>query len=171
MRRMIGGGHGMALASGLSGIHIAGVCSVICMAIASTALSCVVWAAQPGADDHEEVLRLERAQAEAVVNSDLDALNRIYADDFRFTHGTGEVQNKAEWLDDLRQGRRHYASRDHEELEVEIHAEIAVTYGRLMIRRRMDGVDSFFGARYVRVYGRRDDRWQRHRTVEQWEVQ
>lgn len=152
-------------------LHRVGSClvtiGVLVFGLQSTALG-----SQP-ADDEAEVTRLEQAQADAVVRADLATLERIYADDFRFTHGTGEVQTKAEWLDDLRQGRRHYASREHEELEVEIHGDIGVTYGRLTIRRRMDGVDSFFGARYVRVYGRLDGRWQlvSHRTVEQWAVQ
>ena len=123
-------------------------------------------------DAEVEVTDLERAQAVAVVSLDVPTLERIYADDFRFTHGTGEVQSKAEWLEDLREGRRHYDSREHETLEVEVHGDVAVTYGHLRVGREMDGVASLFLARYVRVYVRRLGRWQlvSHRTVEQREL-
>jgi len=134
-----------------------------------------VWAAlvatptQAVQDEPDEIVRLEHAQAAAVVAADLATLDAIYADDFRFTHGTGEVQTKTEWLDDLRTGRRVYESREVTDLDVERHGDIAVTYGRLEIRLRRDGQNQYFSARYVRVYARRDERWQliSHRTVEQ----
>jgi ketosteroid isomerase-like protein len=120
-------------------------------------------------NERDEIVRLEHAQAAAVVAADLPTLDAIYADDFRFTHGTGEVQTKTEWLDDLRTGRRVYESREVTDLDVERHGDIAVTYGRLEIRLRRDGQNQYFSARYVRVYARRDERWQliSHRTVEQ----
>lgn len=118
------------------------------------------------------IRELERAQAAAVVSRDFATLERIYADDFRFVHGTGEVQSKAEWLERLRTGEARYRSREHETLEVELHDDIAVTYGSLLIDRHMQGVDSRFRARYVRVYRRRDGAWRliSHRTVEQTEL-
>ena len=119
-----------------------------------------------------EIRRLERAQAAAVVARDFETLNGIYADDFRFIHGTGEVQDKSGWLERLRTGEARYRSREHEVLEVELHDDIAVTYGSLLIDRRMHGVDSRFRARYVRVYRLRDGSWWliSHRTVEQTDV-
>ena len=118
------------------------------------------------------IRQLERAQAAAVVARDFDTLERIYADDFRFVHGTGEVQTKAEWLERLRTGEARYRSREHEALEVELHDDIAVTYGSLLIDRHMQGIASRFRARYVRVYRRRAPGWQliSHRTVEQTEL-
>ena len=122
--------------------------------------------------DDEKVLRaLERAQADAVVALDFDVLKRIYADDFVFTHGTGEVHDATGWLDALRAGRE-YLSREHETIEVELHGDLAVVYGVLRVHANMNGLGGRFLARYVRVYERREGRWQlvSHRTVEQTEI-
>jgi ketosteroid isomerase-like protein len=123
------------------------------------------------ADDEAALRALERAQADAVVAQDFDTLERIYADDFVFTHGTGEVHDTTQWLDALRTGRE-YLSREHETIEIELHGDVGVVYGVLLVHANMNGVDGRFRARYVRVYARRAGRWQlvSHRTVEQTEI-
>jgi|TARA_Y100000294_G_scaffold132607_1_gene125153 ketosteroid isomerase-like protein len=128
-------------------------------AIALTAVA----AAQ--SDDEVAIRALERAQADGVVEKNYEALERIYAEDFVFTHGTGEVHDTAQWIAALRAGR-DYQSREHEALEVELHDDLAVVYGVLRIEASAQGR---FRARYVRVYQRRDGRWRlvSHRTVEQ----
>lgn len=152
-----------------NGGHVVGrsiVGSILAFAVLVTVRVAPAWAGQ---SDQDEIVRLEHAQAAAVVAVDLPTLDAIYADDFRFTHGTGEVQTKSEWLDDLQTRRRVYGSREVVDLDVELHGDVAVTHGRLEIRLRRDGQDQHFSARYVRVYARRNERWQliSHRTVEQ----
>ncbi len=88
----------------------------------------------------EAVLRaLERAQADAVVEMDFDVLEKIYADDFIFTHGTGEVHDKTQWFEALSNGR-DYLSREHEMIEVELHGELGIVYGVLRVHAKMNGV-------------------------------
>jgi ketosteroid isomerase-like protein len=126
----------------------------------------VVYGAATAQSDDEATLRaLEAAQAEGVVAKDYAALEQIYAEDFVFTHGTGEVHDTAQWIAALRAGR-DYQSREHEALEVELHDDLAIVYGVLRIEASAQGR---FRARYVRVYQRRGDRWRlvSHRTVEQ----
>ena len=120
-------------------------------------------------DPIDAIVKLEYAQAEAVVALDFEALDRLYADDFRFTHGTGVVHGKVDWLESLRTGESIYVSSEHEALEVEIHGDLAVSYGQLHIHSYFQGEERWFMARYVRVYVRRDENWQlvSHRTVEQ----
>ena len=139
------------------------------LGVVMMAAACLSGALHASDDVEDELVALERAQAAAVVSLDFAALDRVYADDFRFTHGTGVVQNKTEWLEALRAGQPVYVSREHELLEVEPHGDIVVTYGQLRIHSRLDGADNRFRARYVRVYAKRSGRWQlvSHRTVEQ----
>ena len=49
-------------------------------------------------DDQETLKNFEYKIAQAVVQRNLDTLKTVYAVDFVFTHGTGRVQNKEEWL-------------------------------------------------------------------------
>jgi hypothetical protein len=46
---------------------------------------------------------------DAVVRADLKFLESVYAKDFRFTHGTGNVQSKDEWLKSV--AKRGFLSR------------------------------------------------------------
>ena len=120
----------------------------------------------------EAVLRsLEWAQANAVVEMDFDVLEEIYADDFIFTHGTGEVHDKTQWFEALSNGR-DYLSREHEMIEVELHGELGIVYGVLRVHAKMNGVEGQFRARYVRVYKQREGRWLlvSHRTVDQSKI-
>lgn len=120
----------------------------------------------------EAVLRsLERAQASAVVEMDFDVLEEIYADDFIFTHGTGEVHDKTRWFDALSSGR-DYLSREHEMIEIELHDDLGIVYGVLLVHAKINGIEGQFRARYVRVYEQRGDRWLlvSHRTVDQSKI-
>ena len=120
----------------------------------------------------EAVLRsLEWAQANAVVEMDFDVLEEIYADDFIFTHGTGEVHDKTRWFDALSSGR-DYLSREHEMIEIELHGDLGIVYGVLLVHAKINEVEGQFRARYVRVYEQRGDRWLlvSHRTVDQSKI-
>ena len=120
----------------------------------------------------EVVLRsLERAQANAVVEMDFDVLEEIYADDFIFTHGTGEVHDKTRWFDTLSSGR-DYLSREHEMIEIELHGDLGIVYGVLLVHAKINEVEGQFRARYVRVYKQREGRWLlvSHRTVDQSKI-
>lgn len=120
----------------------------------------------------EAVLRsLEWAQANAVVEMDFDVLEEIYADDFIFTHGTGEVHDKTRWFDALSSGR-DYLSREHEMIEIELHDDLGIVYGVLLVHAKINGIEGQFRARYVRVYKQRGDRWLlvSHRTVDQSKI-
>ncbi len=120
----------------------------------------------------EAVLRsLEWAQANAVVEMDFDVLEEIYADDFIFTHGTGEVHDKTRWFDALSSGR-DYLSREHEMIEIELHDDLGIVYGVLIVHAKINGIEGQFRARYVRVYEQRGDRWLlvSHRTVDQSKI-
>ena len=120
----------------------------------------------------EVVLRsLERAQANAGVEMDFDVLEEIYADDFIFTHGTGEVHDKTRWFDTRSRGR-DYLSREHEMIEIELHGDLGIVYGVLLVHAKINGIEGQFRARYVRVYKQRGDRWLlvSHRTVDQSKI-
>ena len=120
----------------------------------------------------EAVLRsLEWAQANAVVEMDFDVLEEIYADDFIFTHGTGEVHDKTRWFDALSSGR-DYLSREHEMIEIELHDDLGIVYGVLLVHAKINGIEGQFRARYVRVYEQRGDRWLlvSHRTLDQSKI-
>jgi len=122
-----------------------------------------------------EVLAFERQMEEAVVRGDVTFLDRICASDFSFTHGDGwttggqplRVENRAHWLASV--SKRPYLSRDLDQVQVELHGDIAITYGMYRARYTApaDPKRAVFTVWFERVYARRNGQWQyvSHRTV------
>jgi len=121
------------------------------------------------ADESKDALiRTEQAAAQAVVDLDFETMGRIYADDFQFHHSTGVVESKDDWLNALRNTDSPYTSRKVDEIEVELHADVAITSGRLTIKRNTDNPRfQDFRIWYIRVYEYRSERWQMisHRSI------
>ena len=137
----------------------------------------VLATAQKAHDDPAiaEVLAFEREVEAAIVRGDVEFMERACAQTFTFTHGDGwttggpplRVDNRAQWMAVGKSAP--YASRELDSVRVEMHGDVAVTYGRYVAR--MKGGDperQQFDLWFERVYARRNGRWQylSHRTVD-----
>ncbi len=159
--------------------------------IAMTALSCQVLAQQSksvsvqpavspaNAAKIAEVLAFEKEMEAAVLRGDTKFLDRALADDFLFTHGdawtTGgpplRLDTKQTWIAYVSQKPSPYVYRELDSVQVELHGDIAITYGRYRYQpssSASSGINS--GHLYVwfeRVYAKRNGQWQHlsHRTV------
>jgi len=125
-------------------------------------------------DAAADVLAFEKEMEAAVVRGDVAFLDRACAADFSFTHGDGwttggpplRVENREQWLASV--GKAPYLSRDLDRVKVELHGDIAITYGMYRARNKNGSPDrSAFTVWFERVYAFRGGRWQylSHRTV------
>ena len=121
-----------------------------------------------------EVLAFEKEMEEAVVRGDVAYLDRACAIDFSFTHGDGwttggaplRVENKEQWLASV--GKAPYLFRNLDSVKVELHGDIAITYGMYRAQNKSASADrGAFTVWFERVYAYRTGRWQylSHRTV------
>jgi hypothetical protein len=121
-----------------------------------------------------EVLALERAMEAAVVRGDVAYVDSVSAPDLSFTHGDGWttggkpllVDDRASFL--KRVENRQYNARDLDSVKVEMHGDIAITYGRYVAQNRTGNPNqSWFSVWFERVYAKRGGRWLyvSHRTV------
>ncbi len=121
-----------------------------------------------------EVLALERAMEAAVVRGDVEYVDSVSAPDLTFTHGDGWttggkpllVDDRASFL--KRVENRQYNARDLDSVQVEMHGDIAITYGRYVAQNRTGNPNqSWFSVWFERVYAKRRGRWLyvSHRTV------
>jgi len=135
---------------------------------------CLLSGGQAASDPAAEVLAFEREMEAAVVRGDVAFLDRACSSDFSFTHGDGwttgrpplRVENKTQWRASV--GKVPYLARDLDSVQVELHGDVAITYGRYRARNRAgDPGRREFTVWFERVYARRDGRWQflSHRTV------
>jgi len=86
---------------------------------------------------------------------DFAALEALLADDFVYSHSTGQVQDKATWIASLGPllGRRQRVPTN---LRVELHGDVAVVTADLDIVWN-DAPTKY--NRYVRVWRRSEDKW------------
>ena len=126
------------------------------------------------ADTDAEVKTFEKQMEAAVVRGDVTFLDRICASDFSFTHGDGwttggaplRVENRAQWLASI--SKAPYLFRELDSVQVELHGDIAITYGRYRARYKTGNPEQReFVVWFERVYARRNGGWQflSHRTV------
>jgi hypothetical protein len=104
----------------------------------------------------------------SVVSKQTAVLNKHYADDFYFKHGSGKIDSKKSWIDNVMNSTRGYISRTHDSVTVEVHKNIAVVSGTLVIERLPVGKRS----KYFRVFVRRNKVWQllSHNTIYEWDT-
>ncbi len=111
------------------------------------------------------LLAFEKSIEQAVVAADVPFLEKAYAEDFRFKHGTGTVDSKESWIKDVVKNKGKFLSRKIDSVEVEIHGEIGITNGTLIVTR----TDKSYTLQYVRVYRKKGKQWElfMHRTVQE----
>jgi len=121
-----------------------------------------------------EVLSFERALEAAIARGDAVYVERVSAPDLTFTHGDGWttggkpllIDDRKSFLERVR--NKQYNVRDLDSVNVEMHGDIAVTYGRYVAQNRIGNPNqSWFSVWFERVYEKRNGQWLfvSHRTV------
>lgn len=124
-----------------------------------------------GAQGEKELLALNASIEEAVVKKQIHLLEEAYAEDFVFTHGTGFVEGKKSWIKNVSDPSVQFIRRQPDSTSVELHEDVALVTGKLTITRTNNGKETKYGIWYIRVYRKKDKRWQMisHRTTKQWD--
>jgi Domain of unknown function (DUF4440) len=125
-----------------------------------------------------EVLALEREVEEAIVRGDVAFVDRVTPDDFTFVHGDAWTHGGQPFAADdknaflQRVAEREYLVHDLDRVQVELHGDVAITYGRYVSLFVPQDRDTAVPPRlssiwFERVYARRGGQWQflSHRTV------
>ena len=138
-------------------------------------LTVIQFAARASASgDAAEVLDLERKIGEAIVRGDVTYYDRVTANDFVMTHSdrwtTGGkpllVDDKASFRKRIE--NKSYLTYDLDSVKIEMHGDIAITYGRYVASMRDTPPERvWFSVWFEKVYARRNGQWMylSHRTV------
>jgi hypothetical protein len=93
-----------------------------------------------------------------VVEQNITALDKLYADDFVFSHGSGRVEGKKGWFVSVSKGS--FIARTHDSVKVELHPELAVVKGKLSVHKKGKEKTDRYHLTYIRVYAYRSKQWQ-----------
>jgi ketosteroid isomerase-like protein len=111
-------------------------------------------------DDAAEVETLERRLVEAIGARDLETYARLVADDYVASRPDGSELTKAQVMASYRSGERGYVGLAIEGVVGRVYGDTGVVTARTRGKRIEDGKEIENRVLYVRVFARRDGRWQ-----------
>jgi ketosteroid isomerase-like protein len=116
--------------------------------------------ATAGAQTPEQIQALDREWAQACVQSDIAKLEQILSDDLTYTHSSGQIQNKAEFIATIREGKTRYRSIEFQQSNVRIYGNSAVSNSEVRVNLTIDGKDVSVHPRFLHVWVKQNGRWQ-----------
>lgn len=125
---------------------------------------------------HAQVVTLSDSSFIIILNQEIDnyvvkhnvaELEKLYANDFVFSHGSGRIEGKEGWFKSVAKGS--FLMRQHDSVTVEMHPGIAIVRGKLTVHKKADKETSIYHLKYVRVYAHRDKQWQMISHITVWE--
>ena len=155
----------------------------LCAGILTSVALTIVWsptlhAQQHGTGAAAEVLALEQQIEDAVVRGDVAFIDRVTPADFSFVHGDGWTHGGRPLMSDdkaaflKRVADKEYLVHDLDRAKVEMHGDVAITYGRYVslfvpANRNPSTPTRLNSIWFERVYAKRNGEWQflSHRTV------
>lgn len=111
-------------------------------------------------DDHASaVLAAEDARYRAMVDGDLDTLDRLCADELSYAHSSGVRDTKDEYLAKVRSGYYVYRRIDHPVERVEVVGGTAIVAGRMTSDLEVGGTPKTIDNLALAVWVRDDGDW------------
>jgi ketosteroid isomerase-like protein len=108
----------------------------------------------------EELLKLEKAFAEAIVKNDPEAIERFVADDWIIIDPDGEIVDRTRFFEVIKSGALTHDMMESEDLRVRIYGDSAVVTALTHTRGKFMGQEFSTQERATDVFVKCDGRWQ-----------
>jgi len=107
----------------------------------------------------DQLKRMEKQRAEALMKGDARLLDRTTADDYTMITSSGQLRDKSRMIGDLKSGEVKFQSADVDDLQVRVYGDAAVVTGRHTQKAQSGGNDISGQYRFTRVYVRQKGEW------------
>jgi len=108
----------------------------------------------------EELLKIEKAFADAIVKNDLEGIERLVAGDWIIIDPNGETVDRARFLEVIKSGALTHDMMESEDFRVRVYADAAVVTAITSTKGKFMGQEFSTQERATDVFVRRDGRWQ-----------
>jgi len=108
----------------------------------------------------EELLKLERAFADAIIKNDLESIGRIVADDWIIVDPNGEIVDRTRFFEVIKSGALTHDIMESEDFRVRVYGESAVVTAITSTKGKFMGQEFSTRERATDVFVKRDGRWQ-----------
>ena len=130
------------------------------------AVSCQLFAqAKPaapakGASVEQELIKLENDWNNALVKRDVTALSGMMAEDWTVVDPEGTVENKTQFLAEIKSGEDMTTSAMADEMKVRVYGDAGVVLGRNTVKEKYKGKDVSGQYRFTDTWVKKAGRWQ-----------
>jgi ketosteroid isomerase-like protein len=134
---------------------------VVAAAFAFAALSAVSARAQMGATPsvEEQIKKMERDRAAAVVKADVATLEGLTADDYILINANGQLSNKAETMNNIKTGVIKLSANEVSDMKVRVYGDTAIVTGKSTAKGTIGGRELKGPVMFTRVYVKKDGKW------------
>ena len=108
----------------------------------------------------EELLKLEKEFAEAIVKNDLEGVERLVVDDWIIIGPDGEIVERARFFEVIKSGAMTHDAMESEDFRMRIYGDSAVVTGITRTKGKFMGQEFSTQERASDVFVKRDGRWQ-----------
>ncbi len=107
----------------------------------------------------DEIKKMEKERAEAVVKGDWAKLEKETSDDYTLISINGEMSNKAQMVEGFKSGQTKLTKDDVSDMNVRVYGDVAVVTGKVEVEGMMRGKEAKGQAMFTRVYVKKDGHW------------
>ena len=109
----------------------------------------------------QEVLQFERDACKAFLEADVAGLERVLTPDFTLTLSNGDVETRADEINELRSGKVHYDMFENYDMLARLYGnDVAVVLGKTRVKGTADGKPFDRIVQFTDTCIKRDGRWQ-----------
>ena len=108
----------------------------------------------------DELLKLERAFADAISKNDLESIGRIVADDWIIVDPNGEIVDRTRFFEVIKSGALTHDMMESEDFRVRVYGESAVVTAITSTKGKFMGQEFSTRERATDVFVKREERWQ-----------
>jgi len=108
----------------------------------------------------EELLKLEKAFAEAIVKNDLEGIGRLVAEDWIIIDPNGEIVDRTRFFEVIKSGALTHDIMESEDFRVCVYGDSAVVTAITSAKGNFMGQEFSTRERATDVFVKRDGRWQ-----------
>jgi ketosteroid isomerase-like protein len=132
---------------------------LLAVVLASASLPAIAQDKKASNSVEQAVLKLEQQWEDALLKSDVAALERIYDDSLIYTHSSGAVDNKSVYVGNIKSGVTKYESMTRDDIKVSVYGNAALVtcHWEVHVLNRGNKIDT--NARYIHVYVKQKDGW------------
>jgi ketosteroid isomerase-like protein len=105
------------------------------------------------------VLEMEEKRRTAMMTGDVATLAFLAHDGLIYTHGSGNVDGKASWLEAMRSGRTRYTAMRWDAVDIRVMGNAAMLTGKAAFDVEINGQPRTLHMRYLNVWSKTADGW------------